>query len=122
MNSKEKNDMYKLRGELVRRLVTGAGYRSETDFAIQHGFQQSTFAGWISGRRGVKKQQLNTIARILGVSSEEIAVSVPRRRSKKETAIKDIKDLFEQMNDDQRARVIAYALGLIDGASSGDEL
>ena len=108
--------MLKLRGDVVRRLISDAGYRSETEFAARHGFVQSTFAGWISGRRGIKREQLKSIADILNIDMYLICDPVARRLSRMDEDIKTIRELFLTMTDDQRTKVISVALALLDGS------
>ena len=114
--------MLRLQGNKVHEMIVAKGYQSDTEFAKRNGFVQSTFAGWISGRRGIKREQLDRLARILFVPVCEICDSTSRKTIQMDEDIKRIRTIFEDMTDDQRTKVISVALALLDGADIGDDL
>lgn len=112
--------MFKLQGSKVHDLIRARGYQSDTEFANRNGFTQSTLAGWISGRRGIKREQLEKLARILFVPPRDICTETDRKLYQLDEDMKRIRTLFGEMTDEQREAVLIYADDLLSGRSMVD--
>jgi len=109
--------MLKLKGQHVRALIKQSG-ESVRSFALKNGIAQSTMQAWLLGRRNIKLDQLEELARLLRVDVLSIYDVVPRRErrlSRIEEDVRTIRELFASMTDDQRTKTISVALALLDG-------
>ena len=117
--------MLKLKEKKIRELIAQTGL-SVRAWAHEHGFPQTSLAGWIVGSRNIKHDNLLRLAQELHCQPEDIADVVikmnPDKIKELEEDRREISALLVYLTEEQRKRVINLVQTLVDANRAAEEL
>ena len=121
---KEKK-MLKLKEKKIRELIAQTGL-SVRAWAHEHGFPQTSLAGWIVGSRNIKHDNLLRLAQELHCQPEDIADVVikmnPDKIKELEEDRREISALLVYLTTEQRKRILDLVQKIADANRAEEEL